>query len=88
MGEKTLAIIDDCIKRGRTPMQCLLRELKNIARDRWLEDLRNAFPEIRNYGDIADRDNPAHVDMFDRFKKVYYRRRNALKAQGLHKTQK
>ncbi len=86
MGEKTLAIIDDCIKRGKTPMQCLLRELKNIAHDRWLDDLRDAFPDICNYGDIANRDNPAHVDAFDRFKKVYYRRRNALKAQGLLKT--
>jgi hypothetical protein len=67
-------------------MQCLLRELKSIARDRWLDDLRNTFPDIHNYGDIADRDNSAHVDVFDRFKKVYYRRRNALKAQGLLKT--
>ena len=88
MGEKTLAIIDDCIKRGKTPMQCLMRELKNVARDRWLDDLRVTFPEIHNYGDVADRENSAHMDAFDRFKKVYYRRRNALKSQGLLKTQK
>jgi len=88
MGEKTLAIIDYCIKRGKTPMQCLLRELKSIARDRWLDDLRFTFPEIHNYGDVADRENSAHMDAFDRFKKVYYRRRNALKSQGLLKTQK
>lgn len=69
MGEKTLAIIDDCIKRGKAPMQCLMRELKNVARDRWLDDLRVTFPEIHNYGDVADRDNSAHIDAFDRFKK-------------------
>ena len=69
-------------------MQCLMRELKNVARDRWLDDLKEAFPEIRNYGDVADRENPAHVDAFYRIKKVYYRRRNALKSQGLLKTQK
>jgi hypothetical protein len=88
MGEKVLAIIDDCIKRERTPMQCLMRELKSIAHDRWLDDLKVDFPEIQTYGDVADRENPAHVDMFDRFKKVYYRRRDFLKAQGLLKTQK
>ncbi len=67
-------------------MQCLMRELKNVAHDRWLDDLRDTYPEIQNYGDIADRDNPAHVDVFDRFKKAYYRRRNALSSQGLLKS--
>ena len=88
MGEKTLAIIDDCIKRGKTPMQCLMRELKNVARDRWLDDLRVTFPEIHNYGDVADRENSTHIDAFDPFKKVYYRRRNTLRLQGLLKAQK
>ena len=88
MGEKTLAIIDDCIKRERTPMQCLMRELKSIAHDRWLDDLQVDFPEIRTYGDVANRENPAHLDIFDRFKKVYYRRRNFLREQGLLQPQK
>ena len=83
MGEKILAIIDDCIKRKRTPMECLLRELKNITHDRWLDDLKADFHDIRTYGDVADQEHPAHLDMFDRFKKVYYRRRNFLREQGL-----
>jgi len=83
MDEKILAIIDDCIKRERTPMECLLRELRSIAHDRWLDDLKADFPGIRTYGDVADQEHPAHLDMFDRFKKVYYRRRNFLREQGL-----
>ena len=82
MNELTLSIIDACIQRGRSPMECLLKDLRSISKDRWLDDLRDTFPEIRSFGDVADRGNPAHVDMFDRFKKVYYRRRNELRAKG------
>jgi hypothetical protein len=36
-------------------MQCLMRELKSISRDRWLDDPKVDCPEIRTYGDVADR---------------------------------
>jgi hypothetical protein len=81
MSQRVLDIIDDCLRKGKTPMECLTGKLKNISKDPWLERLQFEYDEVHTFNDVADKLQTDHEIMFSRFKAAYYRRKRKLDAK-------
>ncbi len=75
MSKRVLNIIGGDIREGKTPKQCLIGKLKNISDDPWLKKLQEEYPDVESFGDIADKQQRGHEEMFIRFKAVFYRLR-------------
>ena len=78
IGKRVLRMIDDDIRKGKTPRQCLTGSLKDISGDQWLTNLQSKYPDVKTFGDIADGHQEDHEAMFARFKAAWYRRRTKL----------
>ena len=78
LGKQALEIMDTAIRSGKSPMQCLLGPLRNIKKDPWLDILCEDFDDIDSFEAIADKERMSHRKAFDRFKGIWYRRKNEL----------